>query len=149
MLTLAMGLVCWWVPGHAAVAPMDAPTQPLLTYLFLGVALLDISLIIWLFLVSWQPIAEKSLKKVWAGRLLDPAEGKVMGQTLLSRSIVIMGLCEAPAVYAVLLIVSGTPQPGAAWSLVGISLAGLLYFRWQGLEPATDIFQQIDRIAQP
>ena len=146
---VATGVLCWWIPSHLSSATLDEATRQLLTTVLLGVALFEIGIVTWLFLASWQPVAEKSLKKVWAGRLLDPAEGKTIGQTLFSRSLVIMVLCEAPAVYAVLLTICGATQPLVIWGLLGASTGSLLYFRWQGLDPVTDIFRQIDRIAQP
>jgi len=57
-----------------------------------------------------------------------------------------MSLCVAPAIYAF----SDRLRDYAAGCRLGTRRhqdLGLLYFRWQGLEPATDIFQQIDRIA--
>jgi len=74
------GAALRWGVQPSAAGHDDATTQHLLTTVLTGVALFDIGLFIWLFLASWQPVAEKSLKKSLGGRLFDPAEGKTMGR---------------------------------------------------------------------
>jgi len=143
---LVCGLVCVWVRSSRRMA--WAFPAGFLSVALAVAAFVEMGIAVWIFWGNWQPFCEGALKKVWAGRLTDAAEARMLARRLSRRGLLILGLCATPAAYAVILAWLGMTHSALLAILVGASLAGLGFFRWYGLQPALGVFQQAERILQ-
>ena len=146
---VGVGALSWWTQAQWSRAETAAGANQFLTTVFLAAAVVDVAVALCVFWVNWQPLCERSLKLVWAGRLVSVEQGQTIARQLSARGAAIMALLASPAAYAVGVAALGPVPPALPGALVGASLLGLALFYWQGLQPAADIFQHVERILRP
>ena len=143
---LGIGALSWWTQAQWARAEAGARANESLIAVLLAVAAVDVAVALWAFWVNWQPLCERALKLVWAGRLVNVEQGQTISRQLAARGAAIMALLASPAAYAVGVAAMGPVPTALPGALVGVSLAGLAFFHWQGIQPSSDIFQHVERI---
>ncbi len=143
---VGIGALGWWTQTQWPRAGTAAGSSSWLAAVFLAAAVVDVAVALWVFWVNWRPLCERSLKLVWAGRLVNVEQGQTISRQLAARGAAIMALLASPAAYAVGLAALGPVSPALPGALIGISLAGLAFFYWQGIQPSSDIFQHVERI---
>ena len=143
---VVVGALSWWTQTQWPAAEQAGRANRPLAVVFLAAAVLDVAVALWVFWMNWQPLCERSLKLVWAGRLVNPDQGQTISRQLSARAAAIMALLASPAAYAVAVAALGPGPSVVPGLLVGASLLGLGFFYWQGLLPAAGIFQHVERI---
>ena len=126
------------------------PTQPMsLVALLVAMAVGVFGVALYFHQSRWRPLCDEALKRVWAGRLADAANAQSVTTRLHGHAVVIMALCEAPAIFGLQLALMRAPAPLAIWGLMAATIAALFWFYWYGISAAADIFQHAERIAGP
>lgn len=143
---VVVGALSGWMQAQWPAASVGGGANRPLTTVFLVAALVDVAVALWAFWTNWQPLCERTLKLVWAGRLVNPDQGQTVSRQLAARGAAIMALLASPAAYAVAVAAFGPGPSAVPGLLVGASLLGLGFFYWQGILPAAGIFQHVERI---
>lgn len=141
------GLAYWLAPRSGGVAASSGAVAT--ASVLVGIAVVCFGLAVGMYQAKWRPLCDEALKRVWAGRLADAANARSVTSRLHAQAVVIMALCEAPAIYGLVLALMQVPSPSVMWGLMGSSAAALLLFYWYGISAASDIFQHAERIARP
>lgn len=137
-----------WARLQWSAAKFDTSVGQSLAALLVAAAIIDLALAFWFYRTHWLPLCESSLKRLWAGRLVNGTEAQRITRTLLARGIVVMALAASPALYGLVLGLLGAGSTQTLGALAGASVVGLGAFYHYGLQPAFGIFEHAERIAR-